>query len=121
LNIQNEILRLIGTGVILLWLVLQMQVLQQNTCQFLFNIEQIKVNCFSSRSFQLTSYSLYVAKVYLWNHLPANMSEQINKAIKFYQQTSQRHSIYCKQLELSDSSWDMFIQRIVIGIDHTNS
>ncbi len=82
-----------------------MQVLQQNTCQFLFNIEQIKVN----------------AKVYLWNHLPANMSEQINKAIKFYQQTSQRHGIYCKQLELSDSSWDMFIQRIVIGIDHANN
>ncbi|CAF4117991.1 unnamed protein product [Rotaria sp. Silwood2] len=31
-------------GVILLWLVLQIQDLQQNTCQFLFNIEQIKVN-----------------------------------------------------------------------------
>ena len=48
LNVQNEIVRLIGTGVILLWLVLQMQDLQQNTCQFLFNIEQIKVNCFFS-------------------------------------------------------------------------
>ncbi|CAF3942821.1 unnamed protein product [Rotaria sordida] len=90
LNIQNEILRLIGTGVILLWLVLQMQDLQQNTCQFLFNIEQIKV--------------------YLCNHLPANMNEQISKAIEFYQQISQRNGIYCKQLELSDSSWDMFIQ-----------
>ncbi|CAF1141127.1 unnamed protein product [Rotaria sordida] len=101
LNIQNEILRLIGTGVILLWLVLQMKDLQQTMCQFLFNIEQIKV--------------------YLCNHLPANMSEQISKAIEFYQQISQRNGIYCKQLELSDSSWDMFIQRIVIGIDHVNN
>jgi hypothetical protein len=49
------------------------------------------------------------------------MSEQINKAIEFYQQISQRNGIYCKQLELSDSSWDMFIQRIVIGIDHFNN
>ncbi|UJR38801.1 hypothetical protein I4U23_031466 [Adineta vaga] len=101
LNIQNEIIRLIGTGIMLLWLVLQMQVLQQNTSQFLFNIEQIKA--------------------YLWKKLPANISEQINKAIEFYKQTSQRHGIYCKQLELIDSSWDMFIQRIVIGIDHDNN
>ncbi|CAF2847912.1 unnamed protein product [Rotaria sp. Silwood2] len=101
LNIQNEILRLIGTGVILLWLVLQMQTLQQMTCQCLFNIEQIKV--------------------YLCNQLPTNMSEQINKAIEFYQHTSQRYGIYCKQLELSDSSWDMFIQHILIGINYVNN
>lgn len=49
------------------------------------------------------------------------MSERINKAIEFYQRTSQRHGIYCKQLELSDSSWDMFIQRIAIGIDHVSN
>ena len=49
------------------------------------------------------------------------MSEQINKAIQFYQQTKQRNGIYCKQLELTDSSWDMFIQRILIGIDHVNN
>jgi hypothetical protein len=48
LSIQNEILRLISTGVILIWLVLQMQTLQQKTFQFLFNIEQIKVNWFFS-------------------------------------------------------------------------
>lgn len=40
------------------------------------------------------------------------MIEQINKAIEFYQRTSQRNNIYCKQLELIDSSWNMFIQRI---------
>ncbi|CAF1099960.1 unnamed protein product [Rotaria sordida] len=97
LNIRNDILRLIGTGVILIWLVLQTQASQQNTFQFLFNIEQIKVH--------------------LCSHLPANMSEQINKAIEFYQQTNQRNGIYCTQLELSDSSWNMFIQRILIGID----
>ena len=66
LNIQNEILRLIGTGIIL-----QIQSLQHS------------------------------------------VNEQMNKAIEFYSQTSQRHSIYCKQLELTDSSWDMFIQRIL--------
>ncbi|CAF4184827.1 unnamed protein product, partial [Rotaria sordida] len=97
LNIRNDILRLIGTGVILIWLALQTQASQQNTFQFLFNIEQIKVH--------------------LCSHLPANMSEQINKAIEFYQQTNQRNGIYCTQLELSDSSWNMFIQRILIGID----
>lgn len=75
---------------------------------------------FFFRSFQSTSYSLFVAKVYLWNHLPANMSEQINKAVEFYQQISRRNGIYCKQLELRDSSWDMFIQRIVMGINHVN-
>ncbi|CAF4460822.1 unnamed protein product [Rotaria socialis] len=98
LNTQNEILRLIGTGVILFWLALQMQDSPQNTCPFLFNIEQIKA--------------------FLCNHLSANTSEKLDKAIGFYQQISQRNRIYCKQLELSDSSWDMFIQRIVIGIDH---
>lgn len=46
LNIRNEIVRLIGTGVILIWLVLQTQALQQNIFQFSFNIEQIKVNWF---------------------------------------------------------------------------
>lgn len=76
---------------------------------------------FFLRSFQFTSYSLSIAKVSLWKHLSADMSEQINRAIKFYQQTSQRHSIYCKQLELSDSSWGMFIQRIALGVDHTNN
>ncbi|CAF4876795.1 unnamed protein product [Rotaria sp. Silwood1] len=101
LNIRNEILYLIGTGVILIWLVLQTQASQQNTFQFLFNIEQIKVH--------------------LCNHLPANMNEQINKAIEFYQQTNQRNGIYCKQLELSDSSWNMFIQRILIGIDRVDN
>lgn len=48
------------------------------------------------------------------------MSEQINKAVEFYQQISRRNGIYCKQLELRDSSWDMFIQRIVMGINHVN-
>ncbi|CAF4318613.1 unnamed protein product, partial [Rotaria sp. Silwood2] len=101
LNIRNEILRLIGTGVILMWLVLQTQPSQQNKIQFLFIIEQIKVH--------------------LCNHLPANINEQMDKAIKFYQQTSQRIGIYCGQLELHDSSWDMFIQRIIIGNDHVNN
>jgi hypothetical protein len=45
----------------------------------------------------------------------------MNKAIEFYQRTSQRNGIYCKQLELSDSSWDMFIQRIFLGIDRVNN
>ncbi|CAM4741575.1 unnamed protein product [Rotaria magnacalcarata] len=97
LNTQNEILRLIGTGAILLWLVLQMQDSPQNTCQSLFNIEQIKA--------------------FLCNYLPVNTSEKLNKAIGFYQQISQRNCIYCKQLELSDSSWDMFIQRAFIYSD----
>ena len=97
-----------------------MQGLEKKTRQFVFSIDQIKVNCFF-RSFQFTSYPLSVAKVYLWNHIPANMSEQINKAIKFYQQTSHRNGIYCQQLELHDSSWDMFIQRLVIGTNHVNN
>ncbi|CAF2670795.1 unnamed protein product [Rotaria sp. Silwood2] len=101
LNIHNELVRLIGTGVILMWLVLQTQVLQQNRFQVLFNIEQIKVH--------------------LCNHLPASMNKQIHKAIEFYQRTSQRNGIYCGQLELRDSSWDMFIQRILIGIDRDNN
>ncbi len=100
MNIQNEILRLIGTGVILIWLALQTPALQQNTFQFLFNIEQIKDVC---------------------NHLPANMTKQINKAIDFYQRTSQRNGIYCKQLELNEPSWHMFIQRILIGIDRADN
>ncbi len=49
------------------------------------------------------------------------MREQMNKAIEFYQRTSQRNGIYCKQLELSDPSWDTFIQRILIGIDSANN
>ncbi|CAF4838917.1 unnamed protein product, partial [Rotaria sp. Silwood1] len=97
LNIRNEILCLIGMGVILIWFALQTPASQQNTFQFLFNLEQIKIH--------------------LCNHLPTNMNEQINKAIDFYQRTNQRNGIYCKQLELSDSSWNMFIQRILIGID----
>ena len=64
---------------------------------------------------------LYVLKVYLCNYLPANMSEQINKAVEFYQRTNQRYSIYCKQLELNDSSWNMFIQRILIGTNFSNN
>lgn len=68
LNIQDEILRLIGTGVIL--------------------------------------------QIQLFQH---NVNEQMKKAIEFYSQTSQRHSIYCKQLELTDSSWDKFIQHRLIG------
>ncbi|CAF2118342.1 unnamed protein product [Rotaria magnacalcarata] len=78
-----------------------MQDSPQNTCQSLFNIEQIKA--------------------FLCNYLPVNTSEKLNKAIGFYQQISQRNCIYCKQLELSDSSWDMFIQRMVIGIDHDDN
>ncbi|CAF5100757.1 unnamed protein product, partial [Rotaria sp. Silwood1] len=101
LNIRNEILSLIGTGVILIWLVLQTQVSQENTFQFLFDIEQMKVH--------------------LCNHLPANVIYQINKAIEFYQRTNQPIGLYCKQLELSDSSWNMFIQRILIGIDRSCS
>ncbi|CAF1508151.1 unnamed protein product [Rotaria sp. Silwood1] len=84
-------------GVILIWFALQTPASQQNTFQFLFNLEQIKIH--------------------LCNHLPTNMNEQINKAVDFYQRTNQRNGIYCKQLELSDSSWNMFIQRILIGID----
>ena len=55
MNVQNEILRLIGTGVILIWLVYQIQALQQQTFQFLSNIEQIKVNsfCFAMFSFDI--------------------------------------------------------------------
>ncbi|CAF4643940.1 unnamed protein product [Rotaria sp. Silwood1] len=101
LNIRNEILRLIGTGVILLWLVLQTGASQQNTFGFLFNSDLIKVD--------------------LSNYLPANMSKQIDKAIKFYQLASQRNNVYCRQLELNVSSWDMFIQRILIGIDRDNN
>ncbi|CAF2642577.1 unnamed protein product [Rotaria sp. Silwood2] len=100
-NIRNDILCLVGTGVILLWLVLQTEASQQNTFDFLFNSEQIKVR--------------------LCNYLPANISEQIGKAIKFYQLACQRNSIYCRQLELSVPSWDMFIQRILIGTDHSNN
>ncbi|CAF3983903.1 unnamed protein product [Rotaria sordida] len=100
LNIRNELLRMIGTGVILMWSVLQIQISQQITFQVSFNIEQIKVH--------------------LCQYFPANMNEQINKAIEFYQRTSQRNGIYCKQLELIDPSWDMFIQRILIGIDRAN-
>ena len=73
------------------------------------------------QSFHFTSYSFYVAKVYLSGHLPASTSEQFNKAIEFYQQTSQRNSVYCKQLELHDSSWDMFIKRLVIGDDRSKN
>ncbi|CAF4841584.1 unnamed protein product [Rotaria sp. Silwood1] len=101
LNIRNEILRLIGTGVILLWLVLQTGASQQNTFGFLFNSELIKVD--------------------LSNYSPANMSKQIDKAIKFYKLASQRNNVYCRQLELNVSSWDMFIQRILIGIDRDNN
>ncbi|CAF4902952.1 unnamed protein product, partial [Rotaria sp. Silwood1] len=101
LNIRNEILCLIGTGVILIWLTLQTLVSQQSTFQFLFDIEQMKIH--------------------LCNHLPANVNHQINKAIEFYQRTNQRIDLYCQQLELSDSSWNMFIQRILIGVDCSRS
>ncbi|UJR11204.1 hypothetical protein I4U23_015385 [Adineta vaga] len=101
LNLQNEILRLIGTGVILLWLVLQMQILHHDTFEFPFNIEQIKD--------------------YICKNSSTNMNEQIYKAIDFYQHTSQRHGIYCKQLELNDSSWDMFIQHLLLSNDPINS
>ncbi|CAF0908820.1 unnamed protein product [Rotaria sordida] len=97
LNIRNELLRLIGTGVILIWLVVQTQTSQENKFQFLFNIEQIKVH--------------------LCNHLPTSMNEQMNKAIQFYRQTSQRNGIYCGQLQLSDHSWDVFIQHLLIDYD----
>ncbi|CAF4052927.1 unnamed protein product, partial [Adineta steineri] len=101
LSIQNEILRLIGTGIILIWLVFQAQVLEQNTSQFKFNLEQIMVH--------------------LCNHLPSKLIEQISKAIEFYQQTSQHNNIYCSQLELKDPTWDIFIQHLFIDIDHVNN
>ncbi|CAF4170482.1 unnamed protein product, partial [Adineta steineri] len=101
LSIQNEILRLIGTGVILIWLVFQVQTLEQNTSQLKFNVEQIMVH--------------------LGNHLPSKLIEQINKAIEFYQRTSQHNNIYCSQLELKDPTWDIFIQHLFIDIDHINN
>ncbi|CAF5055989.1 unnamed protein product, partial [Rotaria sp. Silwood1] len=42
LSIRNEIFRLIGTGVILFWLVLQTETVQQDTLDCFFNSEQIK-------------------------------------------------------------------------------
>ncbi|CAF4483211.1 unnamed protein product [Rotaria sp. Silwood2] len=76
LNVRNDIVYLIGTGVILIWLVLQTKSTQQNTFQFLFDIKQVQI--------------------YLCNYLPTNMNNQINKAIEFYQRTNQRIGIYCK-------------------------
>ncbi|CAF2842770.1 unnamed protein product [Rotaria sp. Silwood2] len=51
LNVRNDIVYLIGTGVILIWLVLQTKSTQQNTFQFLFDIKQVQVNavCFFFR------------------------------------------------------------------------
>ena len=92
MNIQTNILRLIGTGVILFWLALQMQVSQGNTQQFTFY------------SFPFT-------------YLPTNIKEQIQRAMKFYQRTSQQNGIYCQQLELNGSSWDMFIQGLITSVD----
>ncbi|CAF1574739.1 unnamed protein product, partial [Adineta ricciae] len=100
LNIQNEIYRLIGTGIILLWFILQLPSLHQYTNQFLSNIDEIKID--------------------LCNFFPDNIIEHINKAIEFYRQTSQCNDIYCKQLGLDDSSWNMFIQRIFIGLNNIN-
>ncbi|CAM4812432.1 unnamed protein product [Rotaria magnacalcarata] len=100
LNVRNELLRLIGTGVILLWLFLKTQSLQQNMFEMLTSIEQIKIN--------------------LCNCLPANMNGKIKQAIEFYQQACQRNGIYCRQLELRDSSWHPFIQHLLVGIDRTN-
>ncbi|CAF3317195.1 unnamed protein product [Rotaria socialis] len=100
LNVRNELLRLIGTGVILLWLVLKTQSLQQNMFEMLTSIEQIEIN--------------------LYNYLPASMHGKIKQAIEFYQQTGQRNGIYCRQLELKDSSWHPFIQHLLVGIDRTN-
>ncbi|CAF4880958.1 unnamed protein product, partial [Rotaria socialis] len=100
LNVRNELLRLIGTGVILLWLVLKTQSLQRNMFEMLTSIEQIEIN--------------------LYNYLPASMHGKIKQAIEFYQQTGQRNGIYCRQLELKDSSWHPFIQHLLVGIDRTN-
>ncbi|CAF4106683.1 unnamed protein product [Rotaria sordida] len=76
LNIRNELLRLVGTGIILLWLILQIEPVLQNMSQILNNTEQIKTQ--------------------LCNYLPVVMTEQINKAILFYQQTSQRNDKHRK-------------------------
>ncbi|CAF3864038.1 unnamed protein product [Rotaria sp. Silwood1] len=59
-------------------------------------------------------------KAHLCNHLPANMTGQINKAIIFYQQTSLRNGIYCKQLELNGSPWQIFIQHLITDADRVH-
>ena len=100
-----------------MWLFLQTQTLQQKRSRSLFNIEQIKVNWFF---FDHLIIFFYIVKVHLENNLPVNIIERINRATQFYQRTSQRNNIYCKQLELIDSSWDTFIQRTFISIDHFN-
>ena len=66
-------------------------------------------------------FDFFSIKIRLSNLLPADNSGRLNKAIKFYQEANKRNGIYCGQLELSDSSWDMFIQGIVIGVDPTNN
>ncbi|CAF1112265.1 unnamed protein product [Adineta ricciae] len=103
LNLQNEILRLIGTGLILLWLVHQTQVSHSNSLEFSFSIEQIKIH--------------------LCTNYPSDIHEQILKAIDFYQRISQQHGIYCQQLELEGSSWNMFVQYLFFadGLHKTNN
>ncbi|CAF1056543.1 unnamed protein product, partial [Adineta ricciae] len=103
LNLQNEILRLIGTGVILLWLVHQSQASHSDSLGFSFSIEQIKIH--------------------LCMDYPSDIHGQILKAIEFYQRVSQQHGIYCKQLELEGSSWNMFVQYLFFadGCHKTNS
>ncbi|CAF5073059.1 unnamed protein product, partial [Rotaria sp. Silwood1] len=86
LNIQNDIIHLILTGIILLVLLLQVPLSDRNIFLVPFDSEQIRS--------------------ILHRHLPKVLLENIDKAINFYEQKRSQYGIYCEQLELNYSTFN---------------
>ncbi|CAF0923046.1 unnamed protein product [Rotaria sordida] len=98
LNIQNDIIHLIATGIILLELLLQVPKSERNIFLVPFDSEQIRS--------------------ILHHHLPKPLLENIDKAIDYYKQKRLCYGIYCEQLELNYSSWEKFIQYALFHINN---
>ncbi|CAF3094495.1 unnamed protein product [Rotaria sp. Silwood2] len=98
LNIQNDIIHLIATGIILLELLLQVPGSERNVFLVPFDSKQIQS--------------------ILHRHLPRVLLENIDKAIHFYEQKRSCYEIYCEQLELNYSSWEKFIQYTIFHINN---
>ncbi|CAF2924471.1 unnamed protein product [Rotaria sp. Silwood2] len=98
LNIQNDIIHLIATGIILLELLLQVPVSERNIFLVPFDSEQIRS--------------------ILYRHLPKTLLENVDKVIHFYEQKRLCYGIYCEQLELNYSSWEKFIQYALFHINN---
>ncbi|CAF3715227.1 unnamed protein product [Rotaria sp. Silwood1] len=116
LNIRNEILCLIGTGVILIWLTLQTLVSQQSTFQFLFDIEQMKAMITAKELVMLFHHNCTISTVMDTNQ--QQYDEQLQILQERYPQTSKDKLI--RLLQRHNKDVDQVCARLIQKEDRAN-